>query len=70
MTEKDMEEALLEHAVRNGFLTYDELYVTFPAGYGDIGKLCDFLALLEDLGVDVVETQEYISPKVRKKRAA
>jgi hypothetical protein len=70
MTEKDIEEALLEHAVNNGFLTFDELYETFPAGYCDLEDLWNFLALLEDLGINVVETQEYSSPKVRIRRAA
>jgi hypothetical protein len=70
MTEKDIEEALLEHAVTNGFVTFDELYETFPAGYCDIKDLWDFLVLLEDLGVNVVETKECICPKVRKNRAA
>jgi hypothetical protein len=70
MTEKDVEEALLEHAVKNGFLTFDELYEAFPAEYGDCGDLSDFLAFLDDLGINVVEIPEYISPKVHKRRAA
>jgi hypothetical protein len=70
MTEKDVEEALLEHGVTRGFLTFEELYDTFPAEYGDCGDLWDFLAFLEDLGINVVEIPEYFSPKVRKRRAA
>jgi hypothetical protein len=70
MTEEIMEEALLEHAVKNGFLTFDELYETFPPVYCDVEDLWVFLALLEDLGINVVETQEYIGPGVRKKQRA
>jgi hypothetical protein len=70
MIEKDVEEALLEHAFKNGFLTFDELYDAFPAEYGDDGNLWDFLAFLEGLGINVVETPEYFSPKVRRRQAA
>ncbi len=70
MTEEDIKEALLEHAVRNGVITFDELYDAFPPEYCNLDHFWDLLTLLEDLGVRVVETAEYMKPKRRIRRAA
>ncbi len=70
MTEEDVKEALLEHGLKNGVITFDELYEAFPPAYCNLDDFQDFLMLLEDLGVRVVETREDAKVRIRAKRAA
>ncbi len=70
MTEEDVKEALLEHGLINGAITFDELYEAFPPAYCNLEDFQDFLMLLDDLGVRVVETREKEKQRIRTKRAA
>jgi hypothetical protein len=70
MTEDDVREALLDHAIKNGAVTFEELYEAFPPAFSDLEDFQDFLTLLEDLGVRVVEVREDVKRRIRTKRAA
>jgi Sigma-70 factor, region 1.1 len=70
MTEEHVKEALLEYAVKKGVITYDELYEAFPPAYCNLEDFQDFLMLLEDLGVRIMEVREEVKQRTRTKRAA
>jgi Sigma-70 factor, region 1.1 len=70
MTEDDVRAALLEYAVKSGVVIFEELYEAFPPAYCDLEDFQDFVTLLEDLGVKVVEAREDMRQRVRRKRAA
>ncbi len=70
MTEEQIREAFLEHAVKAGVVTFDEIYTTFPPEYSTLEGLYDFLVLLESLGVRVIERQEASGIKRKRMKAA
>ena len=70
MKEKDIEDALLELGVRRGVLSYGELYDIFPVDYFPLEEMERFLALLDDLGVKVIEEAEERGQKARRGRKA
>ncbi|MFZ3136089.1 MAG: sigma-70 family RNA polymerase sigma factor [Thermodesulfovibrionales bacterium] len=58
MEEEDIFEEILEMGKRRGNLTYDEINNAFPSEFVSPGELSDFMDLLQDIGVNVIDNQE------------
>ena len=58
MKEKDVFKAILGRGLKQGVLTVDEINDALPAGYFCLDRLEDLMALLDELGVKVVDCSE------------
>jgi RNA polymerase primary sigma factor len=58
MREKDILEELIDIGKRRGTLTYDEINDALPSEYFSPDELEDFMELLQDMGVNVIDNQE------------
>src|SRR4030043_725363 len=58
MLEKDIFEDIIDLGKRRGTLTYDEINDAFPSEFVSPGELSDFMDLLQDIGIEVIDNQE------------
>src|SRR4030043_397441 len=58
MIEKDIFEEIIDIGKRRGTLTYDEINDAFPSEFVSPGELSDFMDLLQDIGIEVIDNQE------------
>ncbi len=58
MREKDILEEIIDLGKRRGTLTYDEINDALPSEYFSPVELEDFMELLQDMGVNVIDNQE------------
>ena len=58
MREKDILEEIIDIGKRRGSLTYDEINDAFSSEYFSPDELEDFMELLQDMGVEVIDNQE------------
>ena len=58
MIEKDVFEEIIDIGKRRGTLTYDEINDAFPSEFVSPGELSDFMDLLQDIGIEVIDNQE------------
>jgi RNA polymerase primary sigma factor len=58
MREKDILEEIIDIGKRRGSLTYDEINDAFSSEYLSPDELEDFMELLQDMGVEVIDNQE------------
>jgi RNA polymerase primary sigma factor len=56
--EKDILEEIIDIGKRRGTLTYDEINDALPSEYFSPDELEDFMELLQDMGVNVIDNQE------------
>ena len=58
MRESDIFDEIIDLGKRRGNLTYDEINNAFPSEFVSPGELSDFMDLLQDIGVNVIDNQE------------
>jgi RNA polymerase primary sigma factor len=58
MKEKDILEEIIDIGKRRGTLTYDEINDALPSEYFSPDELEDFMELLQDMGVNVIDNHE------------
>ena len=58
MIEKDVFDEIIDLGKRRGTLTYDEINDAFPSEFVSPGELSDFMDLLQDIGIEVIDNQE------------
>ena len=58
MREWDIFDEIIDLGKRRGTLTYDEINDAFPSEFVSPGELSDFMDLLQDIGVKVIDNQE------------
>ena len=58
MREWDIVDELIDLGKRRGTLTYDEINDAFPSEFVSPGELSDFMDLLQDIGVKIIDDQE------------
>jgi RNA polymerase primary sigma factor len=61
LREWDIVDELIDLGKRCGTLTYDEITDCFPAEFVSPGELADFMDLLQDMGIKVIDKQEHIT---------
>lgn len=58
MIERDIFDEIIDLGKRRGTLTYDEINDAFPPEFVSPGELSDFMDLLQDIGVEVIDNKE------------
>ncbi len=58
MRERDIFDEIIDLGKRRGTLTYDEINDAFPSAFVSPGELADFMDLLQDIGIKVIDNQE------------
>ncbi|MDP2754384.1 MAG: sigma-70 family RNA polymerase sigma factor [Nitrospirota bacterium] len=58
MREWDIVDELIDLGKKRGTLTFDEINDAFPSEFVSPGELADFMDLLHDMGIEVVDEQE------------
>ncbi len=58
MREWDIFDEIIDLGKRRGTLTYDEINDAFPSEFVSPGELSDFMDLLQDIGIEVIDNQE------------
>ncbi len=58
MREWDIFDEIIDLGKRRGKLTYDEINDAFPSEFVSPGELSDFMDLLQDIGIEVIDNQE------------
>ena len=58
MREWDSADELIDLGKRRGTLTYDEINDAFPSEFVSAGELSDFMDLLQDIGIKIIDDQE------------
>jgi RNA polymerase primary sigma factor len=58
LREWDIVDELIDLGKRRGTLTYDEINDAFPSEFVSPGELSDFMDLLQDIGVKIIDDQE------------
>jgi len=58
LREWDIVDELIDLGKKRGTLTYDEINDAFPSEFVSPGELSDFMDLLQDMGIEVVDEQD------------
>jgi RNA polymerase primary sigma factor len=58
LREWDIFDEIIDLGKRRGKLTYDEINDAFPSEFVSPGELSDFMDLLQDIGIEVIDNQE------------
>jgi len=58
LREWDIFDEIIDLGKRRGKLTYDEINDAFPSEFVSPGELSEFMDLLQDIGVKVIDNQE------------
>jgi len=58
LRESDIFDEIIDLGKRRGTLTYDEINDAFPPEFVSPGELSDFMDLLQDLGIEVIDNKE------------
>ena len=58
MREWDIFDEIIDLGKKRGTLTYDEINDAFPSEFVSPGELSDFMDLLQDIGIEVIDNQE------------
>ena len=58
MREWDIFDEIIDLGKKRGTLTYDEINDAFPSTFVSPGELADFMDLLQDIGIKVIDNQE------------
>jgi RNA polymerase primary sigma factor len=58
LIERDIFDEIIDLGKRRGTLTYDEINDAFPPEFVSPGELSDFMDLLQDIGVEVIDNKE------------
>jgi RNA polymerase primary sigma factor len=55
-------EELINGAEKRGYVTFDELNQALPSDLTSPEQIEDIMAMLKDMGIDVVEASEVLEP--------
>ena len=58
MRERDIFDEIIDLGKRRGTLTYDEINDAFPPEFVSPGELSDFMDLLQDIGIKVIDHKD------------
>jgi RNA polymerase primary sigma factor len=58
LREWDIFDEIIDLGKKRGTLTYDEINDAFPSAFVSPGELADFMDLLQDIGIKVIDNQE------------
>jgi RNA polymerase primary sigma factor len=58
LRERDIFDEIIDLGKRRGTLTYDEINDAFPSEFVPPGELADFMDLLQDIGIKVIDNEE------------
>jgi RNA polymerase primary sigma factor len=58
LRELDIFDEIIDLGKRRGTLTYDEINDAFPSEFVSPGELSDFMDLLQDIGIEVIDNKE------------
>ncbi len=61
MRKKDIFEEIIDTGKKRGKLTYNEINDAFPSEFVSPGELSDFMDLLQDIGIKVIDDEELCS---------
>ncbi len=61
MKEKDIRKAILGRGLKQGILTVEEIHEALPVGPFSLDRMEDLMALLDELGVRVVDCREQLN---------
>jgi RNA polymerase primary sigma factor len=59
LREMDIFDEIIDLGKRRGTLTYDEINDAFPSEFVSPGELAEFMDLLQDIGIEVIDNQEH-----------
>jgi RNA polymerase primary sigma factor len=70
MTKKDSFKNLIDFGKKRGYLSYEDISNSLPQKYIVAEKIDSFFVTLDDLGIKVVDTKEYLEEKMQKDTGA